>query len=552
MVRMWSAVWLLAVALALALAWFSGPAAALSYVMMADEDLFDEAEGVARVTVVSRLPLAGGDRETRYLLTVNQVLSGPKTAATEILALPGTRLEEGGGYYVPGVPGLREGTTLLLFYSRAEDGSLRAQQLSMGLFGREQTAKGQFYVRYLEMSSDLSKDAVLRRYHAPRDPEAFERWIADRARGARRAPDYLRGELQALQSSKFNFTVFDFGGSGSGPARWFQFDSGQSLAWTAGSGGQANTSFDEFASLQQALAAWQNDAGSRIQMHYVGAQASAPSCVAGGQNNCLAGHVYWNDPNNQISGSFNCSGGGVLAIGGSFAYTPATSFNGQSWFRRSAADVIVQDNAGCFLDGNSGANGANLLAHEVGHAIGFDHSCGDADSGSCSGRPEQNEATMRSQAHNDGRGAVLGSDDRAGALVIYPAPPATPVGPTLSPVSPLNNSTTALAGGSSGTTVSANISFQASGGAAAGTTQLVCSGSGGVSIGSGSPQTVAVGGTVAPVVARMVLGGSAQSGSVACTMTPQNGTPVNYSFNFTAPAASAACTGTCLLRTGFE
>ena len=60
----------------------------------------------------------------------------------------------------------------------------------------------------------------------------------------------------------------------------------------------------------------------------------------------------------------------------------------------------------CFL-GNS-ANLAEVACHELGHAIGLDHS------------PDLN-ALMFATARGHGRDATLGADDKQGVLSIYPA-----------------------------------------------------------------------------------------------------------------------------------
>lgn len=113
------------------------------------------------------------------------------------------------------------------------------------------------------------------------------------------------------------------------------------------------------------------------------------------------------------------------------------------------------------------------------------------------------------------------------------------LGPTLSAASPASGSTTAMAGGAAGAQVSSNIVFSASGGSGNGTTALSCSvAAGTVQIASGSPQSVVVGGSVAPVVARFTLSGASQQGTITCTATPQGGSTANFTYNFTAPPAS--------------
>jgi hypothetical protein len=406
-------------------------ASAFSYVLPSDENLLADSEGVIRAEVLGHVPAVDGDLETRYRLRVLERLKGPKTAGEVELVLPGTFDAPGLNYIVPGVPRLQPGGVILLFHSQRDDGALQPRHLSLGLFGRIDADNGQsYYVRPLEGSMEYGGNAWTRQFHAPRAPAAFEDWIRARAAGRKDAPDYLRSAVRTGSLAKFTFSVFGF--SNPGPGRWFQFDSGQTLPWTDRPGGQTSGG-NSVQQLQQALAAWTNDPASRIQLSYSGTQASSPECSSSNNPGCFTGHVLWNDPNSEIDGSFSCVSGGVLGIGGSLAFSNGQSFNGQTWYPRALARVVIQDGAGCFLASASGANGAELLTHEIGHTLAFGHSCGDAESPACDTSAVLNQATMRAFAHGDGRGAVLGADDRAGAAVAYPqtnpvdtTPPTTP------------------------------------------------------------------------------------------------------------------------------
>ncbi|MGQ0800356.1 MAG: hypothetical protein ACT4NL_09625 [Pseudomarimonas sp.] len=124
------------------------------------------------------------------------------------------------------------------------------------------------------------------------------------------------------------------------------------------------------------------------------------------------------------------------------------------------------------------------------------------------------------------------------------------VGPQFAANSPANNSTTAMGGGTIGTQLNRNITFTVSGGSGAGTTQLTCTvGSGTVSVASGSPQTVNVGGSANAVVARFTLTASAQTGVINCAAVRQGAATNNFSYTFTAnagtviPASRVFCSG---------
>jgi len=404
---------------------------AFSYVMPSDEALLQQSEGALLAEVEARLPAADGARETLYRLRVLEPLLGRAPKSSVLMVLPGSFDAPNINLPLAGIPRIEPGSRLLLFYSHRADGALQPQQASLGVFGQVVADDGAaYYVRYLEGSTEYGKRSATRRYHAPRDAAGFTEWLRGRARGEARPARYLRPQIELAALAKYTFDVFNF--PQPGPGRWFQFDLGQSLPWSERPGGQAGAS-GSTAALQQALSAWTSDPGSRIQLSYSGTQGSSPVCSSGSNPGCFTGHVLWNDPDGQIGGSFSCSEGGVLGLGGSLAFSNGQSFNGQTWYPRGGARITIQDGAGCFMNGSGGADGAELLTHEVGHTLAFGHSCGDSGSPSCSPGTVLDEATMRAFAHGDGRGAVLGVDDRAGAAVAYPMPPGSDTTPPTVP-----------------------------------------------------------------------------------------------------------------------
>ena len=72
---------------------------------------------------------------------------------------------------------------------------------------------------------------------------------------------------------------------------------------------------------QTALGAWNQEPNTPINLTYAGTTTNS----AGGCN--AVNVIRWNDPQNQIPGSFNCATGGILAQGGYCASGTGT-FNG--------------------------------------------------------------------------------------------------------------------------------------------------------------------------------------------------------------------------------
>jgi len=304
------------------------------------------------------------------------------------------------------VPEVQAGQRVLVFFDQQDSSLVVPAQLSLGLFFESRGADGQMaYARKLEGGHALNKEQAESRSRG-RHAAKFERWIRRTAAGAASTADYFTAEPA-------KYTLSPSGFADKLPTRWFQFDTNQSISLRAVAGGMSGATFDEFAAVSSALSAWTNDPGSRILLTYGGTVASD----SGNDGTDGTNAVVWDDPGNDISGSYNCASGGVLAIGGSFASSSTGVHGGQTYHRNVEAFVITQDNASCIYNGHGGADAREVLAHEIGHTIGFGHSC---ESGSCVNGSVADAALMRSYVHRDGRGALLGIDDQAGAAMLYP------------------------------------------------------------------------------------------------------------------------------------
>lgn len=415
-------------------------AGAYSYTMMRDVDLRAQTPVVytAQVEAVLGGFATPAGIETRYRLSLGSVLQGKLRRRSIVLALPGGELPNGVGQLAYGVPTLKAGERVLLFAAVRGDGLHQAMQLSLGVFFEQQIAGRRVYLRYLD-ADDATPKARNSSYQRVRDATGFETWLRDADALAADAAYFLDEPEFSGAQAKFNLLRDT---TSTQPIRWFQFDTDSALLWVSTAGTDPTITANRFTMLTNAANALTNDAGSRLTVTHASGTIASPDTHCDNLNS--DGHsVLWNDPLNQLAGSYNCAGGGTLAFGGPCYSNALQNSNGQQYHNAFEGRITVQDGVGCEFNGNSGADGAEVMLHEMGHVVGLAHSCGDSATGSCTNGSAADNAIMRAFAHLDGRGATLQPDDLAALAFVYPAP-AVPPNLSISDVS--------VAEGNSGTT----------------------------------------------------------------------------------------------------
>jgi hypothetical protein len=359
-----------------------------------------EAIVVGRVTrIASRWDAGRGQILTSITVDVHEVLKGQVGDA-------GITVRQVGGTvgdlvsWVHGSPEFERGEWVLLFLDAHADGTPRIAHLYQGKFSITADASTGEILAHRDPNPHGVH--VLRpRGAAPRDLwrlddlKALVRQHAARGGGRRR----LRPDATVDPAVTETTGSFTFIGRAS---RWFEPDDGQPVVMYTNQDGEPSAPTRGFDQVRDALAAWSAVAGASLRMED-GGFTTARGIVADGVNT-----VSFRDPLRQVSPPSDCHG--ILAVGGFFGSTrESRSVNGKTFYRIVEGDTTMNDGwDGCGTFYETYANFAEVVTHELGHVLGFDHS-------------RDATATMYSRAHFDGRGASLMADDMAGVRFAYPA-----------------------------------------------------------------------------------------------------------------------------------
>lgn len=336
-------------------------------------DLALQCDAVVLVTVLDSWPRPWGEAIfTETEARVDEVVSGPLlpgdhvvvrtpggTAGERSWIVPGSpQLERGARYLLPLVRKEGEGVWLtavlalgVLVESRAEDGAWLLGPIS-DLEGLEPLERPDGVAP--EPIGVYREDALL--FHLREVILGASAWTSSVVVATQQP---AAGALGGGGARPAGCAYLESGGN---PFRWRAFDSSGEATVLLDRTGDVSLADGGAGEAVEATTIWHGVPDTGLNLIVGGSTDLAINCQDGAQANT----IVFNDPCGDIADLDGCAG--VLAYGGPLANGTHT-FDGTRWNTATGWIVVVNGGAGCL----GSRNYSIMLAHELGHGLGFGH-----------------------------------------------------------------------------------------------------------------------------------------------------------------------------------
>jgi PKD repeat protein len=389
---------------------------ATTIVVPSDEQLIAKSPIILTGTVESTSALpSGNDIWTETSIAVAEVLKGSAPAHIVVRELGGEFEDRFTVIY--GTPQFAAGERVLLFLEPNPRGGYRTVDMFVGklsearrLDGKRLWTRDDASARVTLLDADYQP---IEAKNVQRDGAAFETFVRERIAGREGAKNY-GVQNPVLDRSARRQTLEQFTLLSAGRIyRWFRFDNNMAAQWYS-IGAQTGYTGGGVSETRSGMDSWNNYSAAKIMYSYAGTRSTA----SGGVNSPNGfNEVFFNDPLNEISGTYNRSTGGVVGLGGFNGVRSGGNWNApftadsshvagtQHALEITEANLTIQDGVTPSA-GISSNRLAEIIAHEFGHTLGFGHS---------------SESSALMYASVTGLGPALRSDDQLAARWLYPS-----------------------------------------------------------------------------------------------------------------------------------